>query len=113
MEDLLIEVLKSFGYPVMLQGSLGPDDDYPAAFFTFWQNSSDDAANYDNAARAEIFDYDVNFYADDPSLVYTKLIEAKKELQENKFIISGSGYSVLSDEKTHTGRGINVLYRKN
>ena len=29
MEDLLIEILSSFGYPVDLQGSLGQGEDYP------------------------------------------------------------------------------------
>ena len=113
MEDLLIKLLESFGYPVRLQGSLGPEEEYPPAFFTFWENNSLDASHYDNDARSEIFDYDVNFYADDPSLVYSKLKEAKKLLKENNFIISGSGYTVASDEQTHTGRGMNVLYRKN
>lgn len=113
MEDKLIELLESFGYPVILQGSLGQDDDYPSAFFTFWQNDSSDGSHYDNDARSEIFDYDVNLYADNPSLVYSKLKEAKQLLKENNFIISGSGYSVVSDELTHTGRGMNVLYRQN
>lgn len=36
MEDKLIELLESFGYPVFLQGSLGSGDDYPSSFFTFW-----------------------------------------------------------------------------
>ena len=40
LEDLLIEILESFGYPVMLQGSMLPDDKYPNHFFTFWNNSS-------------------------------------------------------------------------
>ena len=113
MEDLLIQLLESFGYPVMLQGSLGQDEEYPSAFFTFWQNDSFDGSHYDDEARSEIFDYEVNFYADEPSLVYEKLKEAKKLLTKNNFIISGSGHSVMSDEVTHTGRGMNVLYRQN
>lgn len=113
MEDLLIELLESFGYPVMLQGSLGPEEDYPNTFFTFWQNDSRDASHYDNDARSEVFDYDVNIYSNEPSLVYDKLKEAKKLLKENNFIVSGSGYSIMSDETSHTGRGMNVLYRKN
>lgn len=113
MEDKLIELLESFGYPVMLQGSLGTDTNYPSAFFTFWQNDSFDGSHYDDDARSEIFNYDVNFYAANPSLVYSKLKEAKKLLKENDFIISGSGYTVSSDEPTHTGRGMNVLYRLN
>lgn len=41
MEDLLIETLGKLGYPVMLQGSLLPEQPYPEHFFTFWNNASD------------------------------------------------------------------------
>lgn len=110
MEDLLIEVLSEFGYPVMLQGSMLPDAKYPNHFFTFWNNSSFDDAFYDNKEHKTIYDYSVNFYSVDPSLVYSKLREAKVELKKHGFIVSGDGHSVASDEPTHDGRGINVLF---
>lgn len=112
MEDLLIEILESFGYPVRLQGSLLPDEPYPDHFFTFWNNNSYSESFYDNNEKSIIYDYDVNFYSIDPELVYTKLREAKKSLKAAGFIISGDGYSVASDEQTHDGRGMNVLYFK-
>ena len=37
MEDLLISTLETFGFPVMLQGALLPNEPYPADFFTFWK----------------------------------------------------------------------------
>lgn len=112
MEDKLIEILETFGYPVNLQGSLDENEQYPDSFFTFWENSTEGTAHYDNQANSEIYDYDVNFYSNEQELVYSKLKEAIRKLRENGFIISGSGYSVASDEVTHTGRGIHVLYRK-
>ena len=110
MEDLLIEVLSSFGYPVRLQGSLAEDEKYPDNFFTFWNNDSDSQSFYDNDESTIVYDYDVNFYSNNPEAVYTKLREAKKLLKQNGFIVSGDGHSVASDEPTHDGRGINVLY---
>ncbi len=110
MEDLLIQILETFGYPVMLQGSMLPDEKYPDHFFTFWNNSSDDEAFFDNKAYMTVYDYSVNFYSTDPALVYTKLREAKKALEENGFIVNGDGHSVASDEKSHDGRGINALF---
>lgn len=110
MEDLLIEVLSTFGYPVRLQGSFAEDKKYPEHFFTFWNNSSDSQSYYDNDEKTIVYNYDVNFYSTNPEYVYTKLREAKTLLKENGFIVSGDGYSVMSDEPTHDGRGMNVLY---
>lgn len=107
--ELLISTLGTLGYPVRLQGSLAEDEAYPAAFFTFWNNSSADGAHYDNGAIAWVWNFDVNFYATDPALVYTALYAAKAALEAAGFIVPGRGYSAPSDEPTHTGRGISAL----
>jgi hypothetical protein len=112
MEDLLIEVLSQFGYPIMLQGSLLANKPYPDHFFTFWNNSSDSESFYDNDENSIVYDYDVNFYSINQEWVYSKLREVKAALKKAGFIISGDGYSVMSDESTHDGRGMNVKYLK-
>lgn len=112
MEDLLIETLESFGFPVKLQGSLLPDEPYPDHFFTFWNNNSYGESYYDNDEKSTVYNYDVNFYSVNPEWVYTKLRAAKVALKSVGFIVSGDGYSVMSDEPTHDGRGMNVLYLK-
>lgn len=109
MKEKLISLLETFGYPVMLQGSMLPEAKYPAAFFTFWNNASADRAHYDNEPIDWVWDFDVNFYATDPELVEAKLSEAVTLLKANGFIISGKGYDLASDEETHTGRGVNAL----
>lgn len=110
MEDLLIETLESLGYSVIRQGSLGPDEEYEDHFFTYWNNDSFDGSHYDNDATSTVFDYDVNFYSIDSDMAFAKLREAKALLKSKNFIISGDGYDVASDEPSHTGRGMNVLY---
>lgn len=112
MEDRLIELLESFGYPVIRQGSMSESESYPDSFFTFWNNDSSDGSHYDNDAASLIYDYDVNSYSSDPSLTYSNLRDAITLLKSEGFIISGDGYDVVSDEDTHTGRGVNVLYLK-
>lgn len=112
MEDLLIETLESFGFPVKLQGSLLPNEPYPDHFFTFWNNNSYGESYYDNDEKSIVYSYDVNFYSINSEWVYTKLRAAKTALKEVGFIISGDGYTVMSDESTHDGRGINVLFLK-
>lgn len=108
---LLINTLEAtFHYRVYLQGSLSTDDVYPDSFFTFWNNNTMDDNFYDNDASCVIWDFDVNFYSNNPELVNSVLLDAKKQLKSVGFIPSGSGYDVISDEATHTGRGINLLY---
>lgn len=110
MEDKLIEILETFSYPVIRQGSLGPDEEYPDSFFTFWNNDSPDHAHYDNAEYGTEWDFDVNFYSTDPEKTYKVLADARIKLKQNKWIVPGKGYDVASDEVTHTGRGMRVFY---
>lgn len=109
MKDLLIQTLTPLGFPIFLQGSLGPDEPYPESFFTFWNNDVEGGAFYDNEEHHYVWDFDLNFYSSNPTLVNTKLLEAKARLKAAGFIVTGKGYDVVSDEPTHTGRGIHVL----
>lgn len=110
MEDLLISLLETFGYPVRLQGSLGENEEFPDHFFTFWNNNSEDGSFYDNAETSTEFGYSVYFYSCNPEFVYSKTREAIKLLKANGFIISGDGFSVDSGEQTHDGRGFTARY---
>ena len=111
VKSLLIDTLtEEFNLPVILQGSLSNDDAYPDAFFTFWNNDTTDNAFFDNAETQVIWDFDLNYYSNDPASVNSVLLEAKQLLKAIGFIPDGSGYDVLSDEPTHTGRGINLLF---
>lgn len=112
MEDKLIEILEALGYPVFLQGSLLENEPYPDSFFTFWNDSADGDSYYSNEENAIIWAYSLNFYSTDPVKVNTMLLEAKKLLKADGWVVSGAGYSVMSDEPTHTGRGITALYRQ-
>ena len=111
VKDLLCNTLiTEFGYEVILQGSMPEDEAYPESFFTFFNNDTTGDQYFDNIENVTIWDFDLNFYSSDPTKVNTTLIEAKSKLQAVGFTIDGKGYDVLSDEPTHTGRGINVLY---
>lgn len=107
---LLDTITNTFQLPIYLQGSLSVDDAYPASFFTFWNNYTDDSSFYDNIEHNVIWDFDLNFYSTDPVLVNTILLQAKAALKAVGFIPDGSGHDVASDEPTHTGRGLTILY---
>lgn len=112
MEDLLISTLEALGYPVKLQGSLLPNEPYPDSFFTYWNDSADGSSYYSNNEGAILWAYSLNFYSVDPLLTNSKLLEAKNLLKSAGWVVSGAGYDVASDEPTHTGRGITILYRQ-
>ena len=113
VKDELIEILESYGYPVRLQGSLGPTEAYPPSFFTFWNNQGYDANHYDNDAVAWIWDFEINFYSDSATLVNEVLPEVIKAFKTAGWVTSGRGHDSASDEITHTGRGFRVLKREN
>ena len=126
MKTLLIKTLKELGYPVKLQGSLEKNEKYPDSFFTFWNNETLSEGFYNNSESKYVWDFDINFYSTNPVLVnniFNKqinndksgngIISAVDKLKNKGFIISGKGYDLPSDEPTHTGRGINVLYIEN
>lgn len=104
MKGQLIETLETFGFPVFLQGSMNEDDPYPPSFFTFWNNQTPEDTHYDNEPSRAVWGFWVYFYSDDPSLVDTKLEEAKKLLKSKGWIFEGKGEDVKSDVQTHTGR---------
>lgn len=108
--DNLINTLGSLGYPVIKQGSLPPDEAYPDHFFTYWNNAPDGSGFYSNEETHIIWNFSVNFYSEDDPI--EKLMEAKRLLKQAGFIVAGAGYDVASDEPTHSGRGMTVLYRE-
>lgn len=110
--DNLIDELSKLNYPVIKQGSLPPDESYTDHFFTYWNNSADGAGFYSNEETGVLWNYSLNFYSVDELLVDSVLLEAKALLKKAGFTVTGAGHDVASDEVTHTGRGITVLYRE-
>lgn len=106
MNEKLIEILESFGYPVFMQGSLGEEE--PESFFTFWNFSADDSSHYDNDSKSYEIGYWVYFYSINPELPDQILLEARKVLKENDYIPNGPGISVMAHRHEYTGKMIEV-----
>ena len=109
----LIALLETYGYPVRRQGSFSPTEQYPAAFFTWWNPDTESVSHYDNKPDATVWDVDVNFYAESPALVYSTIESVIAKLRENGWIVDGKGYDAASDEPTHFGRGVQAVFREN
>ena len=110
MEDSLIAILETFGFPVFRQGAMSDEDTYPETFITFWNNDSPDHAHYDNVEYGTNWDFNVYVYSDDPDTVYSLTANVRSALKENGWIVPGKGFDVQSDEATHTGRGLECYY---
>ena len=110
MKEQLITLLETFGYPVQLQGTLNPNEAFPASFFTFWNDETDDGSHYDNHSIRTVWQFQVWFYSTDPYLVNTVTADAIKLLRGHGWIISGCGQDVRSGEITHTGRTFDAFY---
>lgn len=105
-----IDALKTLCPKVCEQGSMAPNEQYPARFFTFWNPATRDHKHYDNTARGCVWELDVNFYSIDTLDIYSTIPAAIEALRALGWVITGAGHSVASDYDTHTGRGFTAVY---
>lgn len=110
VKDILIPVLETFGYPVKLQGSLNADEAYPETFITFWTEPTFDNAHFDDNVHSVDWTFSVIFYSNDPALVNSKPFEILAALRNAGFIPQGKGRDIPSDEPTHTGWAMDLLF---
>ena len=110
MDKELIAILQTFGYPVLRQGSMASDAKYPPTLVTFWNNSSNEQPYYDNAGRGVIWDYNIFVYSSDINKTYSVIEDIRAALIAAGWICGSHGFDAASDEPTHTGRGIEVVY---
>lgn len=112
MREQFIALLETFGLPIFLQGSLNEGQAYPDNFFTFWNDRTEDGAHYDNDAISFVWSFSVNYYTlnENADKIDDILGEVRQLFKGNGWIIGGVGYDVATDEPTHIGRAIDVLY---
>lgn len=113
MKKQLVSILRTFNLPVYQQGTLDDNAIYPAAFFTYWNSSTDDESFYNDKNHRTVWMFTVYFYCTNEELTNSILLETKQKLQEVGWIVDGVGYDVPSDEKDYTGRAIDVMYIEN
>ena len=104
MKQKLIDILeKHCPNNVYLQGTMNPDEEYPADFVTFWTPSTDFVAHFDNEPAECSWLFYVVYYSNDPVKVNTKPFEIAADLKAAGFVQHGKGSDTPSDEATHTG----------
>lgn len=111
MKELLISLLEQFcPDDVYLQGTLNPDEPYPAKFITFFTIDSEFNAFYDNDANRIDWNVTVIFYSSDPSEVQTIPPQIIRALRNAGFIPANAGVDIASDVDSHTGWAMEFVY---
>lgn len=111
MKELLISILQMFvGDNVFLQGTMNPDETYPAKFATFFVNSSPFDGFHDDEASKIDWSIAVMFYSNNPIEVLTVPPQIVRALKGAGFIPLNAGVDVISDVETHTGWAMDFRY---
>lgn len=113
MKRKFIDALVACGFvegkTCFLQGTHNPAEPYPDTFITFWTNSTDDGAHYDNNTHTVAWSISAILYSNDPAIVNTKPKEIRAAVKAVGFIPQGIGQDVPSDEQTHTGWAMDFI----
>jgi hypothetical protein len=112
MREQFITLLQTFGLPIFLQGSLNKNSAYPSSFFTYWNDTTEDNAHYDNDAIAFNWQFTIYYYTQNENAAQMDgvFLQIRNLFKQNGWIMTGVGYDVPSDEPTHVGRAIDVYY---
>lgn len=113
MKDLLITTLAALGYPVILHGSMAEGEAFPDNFITFLTLDAPEAAAFDNGTALTVWQYQVNFYSNDPAKVASEPPKIRTALKAAGFIPQGKGRDLPSDEPTHTGWTCDYYFLEN
>lgn len=113
-KDKLIEVLTSMGYiegkTIFLQGTYPQDKRYPDSFWTFWNIDTPEDDFLDNEPNKAIWEFNLSFYSNDPTLVNSEIERAKPLLKKAGFVTQGKGGDAKSDYPEWTGRNVYTVY---
>lgn len=110
MEDALLQILDSFGYPVYRQGSMSDKVAYPETLITYWNNNSPDHSYYDDTDYGTDWSFNVYVYSSAASKVYSLIADIRTALKAAGWIVPSKGFDADSDEETHIGRGLECFY---
>lgn len=110
MWSKLEEVFLALGLDYSRQGSYTDDSEYPPSFFTFWNFDSPEGGFYDNKAGHTVWYWQIYYYTNDPSTLYSTMDEFIAKAKEKGFIVDGRGEDIPSDRPDYFGRMLAVKY---
>ncbi len=106
----LEEVFEELGLDYSRQGSYTDDSEYPPSFFTFWNYDTPEGGYFDNDSHRSIWYWQVYYYTNNASTLYSMIDELVAVAKEKGFIIEGRGQDIASDRPDYMGRTIRLKY---
>lgn len=109
LEKIFIDI----GLDYSRQGSYSDDSEYPPSFFTFWNFDTPDEGFYDNEANRTVWFWQVYYYTNDPSTIYSAMDDFISKAKAAGFIVEGRGNDIPSDRPDYIGRMVTVKWIEN
>lgn len=106
LEEVVEETME---LPFYRQGTV---NEYDETFVTYWITENTLYSYYDNSPNAQVVTANVNLYTSDIENAYDIASTLCDELWGAGFEVTNNGIDIESDEETHIGIGIDVMYRK-
>lgn len=106
--DELIELLESFNYEVVRQGSYSDQSEYPDTFITYWNPATPDHSYYDNNNYGIEWNVDIYIYSTSIDTAYSLTASIRALLKESGWSVPSAGFDIGSDSPSHVGRGLEI-----
>lgn len=110
INQLIIDALASLNYPVILQGSMAPEAEYPDTFISFQTMTSETQESFDNEEALTAWDININIYSRDPAKVRDLATQSRTLLKAAGFIPQGKGFDLVSNEPGFIGWANDYYY---
>jgi len=110
MWSKLEKVFEKIGLDYDRQGSYSDEDEYPSSFFTFWNYDTPEDGFYDNESNRAIWFWQIYYYTNDPSTLYSKMDEFIALAKQEGFIVEGRSKDIQSDRPDYPGRMTTIKY---
>lgn len=104
MIDDFYTILAGFGYPVFLQGTINPDDGFPASFFTFWNAETTEGGFYSGLPSFAVWTFVVWFYSNDRLTAETVTEQAFQAFRNAGWVMKSRPRDAVSGIPDYTGR---------
>ena len=108
MIDEFYNILLGLKYPVFLQGTINPDEGFPASFFTFWNAETTEGGFYSGVPSFAVWTFVVWFYSNDRQTAETVTEQAFQAFRNAGWVLKSKPRDVPSGIPDYTGRSFSV-----